>query len=117
MKKINILFVICCTILYFTTNVCCQEEASVVCVEEQNSKLIKPCKFPFIFKERLFDKCTDYTDKKGKIWCSTNITKDGKHVTDGGYWGYCETNNATSCTQNKVLCITFSKTLYFLQHY
>ena len=88
--------------LWFKFVVYCQQERSVVCVIEQNSKLHKPCQFPFIFKGRLFEKCTNYTDKEGKRWCSTNVNSDGNHITNMRYWGYCNATD-TSCITEEVI--------------
>ena len=104
MSTLSHFFEISLVFLCFQFVVYCQQEKSVVCVIEQNSKLSKPCQFPFIFEERLFEKCTDYTDKKGKLWCSTNVNSDGKHITNMRYWGYCNTND-TSCIPEEVIVL------------
>merc|ERR1712226_1512868 len=68
-------------------------------VMESGSKTMKECKFPFIFKGQTFESCTDYKDPDGKLWCSTLLDAEGKHVGGKGYWGYCE--NFQYCSSNK----------------
>ena len=38
-------------------------------------------------------------DPDGKLWCSTLLDAEGKHVGGKGYWGYCE--NFQYCSSNK----------------
>ena len=38
-------------------------------------------------------------DPDGKLWCSTLLDAEGKHVGGKGYWGYCE--NFQYCNSNK----------------
>ena len=57
---------------------------------EQGTRAIVPCSFPFIVNENKFDKCTDYLDSNGKIWCSTKTDPTTmKHVGGAGSWGFC----------------------------
>ena len=49
----------------------------------------KPCAFPFVFKNKLFEKCTDFEDPDGKNWCSTKTDTNNNHVSGKGNWGYC----------------------------
>ena len=81
MKVLLYRAVILAIFFHFTICVYGQANFSSVCVIEQRSKLPRPCKFPFIFKERLFNNCTDYADEKGKHWCSTNVNSNQKHIS------------------------------------
>ena len=101
MKGLLYCAVISTIFFHFTICLYGQANFSSVCVIEQRTKLRKPCKFPFIFKERLFNKCTDYADKKGNRWCSTNVNSNQKHISKGKYWGYCDTND-TFCVEDQV---------------
>ena len=86
------LFVILFVLLVF--DVYC--EGQVTCVIEHRTQSAKLCKFPFVYKGYAFQNCTDYNDKEGRFWCSTNTTiSDAKHVTNQGYWGICFPKNAT----------------------
>ena len=101
MKVLLYCAVILAIFFHFTICVYGQANFSSVCVIEQRTKLSRPCKFPFIFKERLFNNCTDYADKKGNYWCSTNVNSNQRHISKGKYWGYCDTTN-TLCVENQV---------------
>ena len=115
MKVLPYRVVISTIFFHFTICVYGQANFSSVCVIEQRTKLRKPCKFPFIFKERLFNNCTDYADKKGKHWCSTNVDSNQRHISKGKYWGYCDTSD-TYCVENQVKfryeCISILKFNY-----
>ena len=112
MKVLLYCAVILAIFFHFTICVYGQANFSSVCVIEQRSKLRRPCKFPFIFKERWFNNCTDYADKEGKHWCSTNVNSNQRHISKGKYWGYCDTTN-TLCVENQVTfryeCISMLK--------
>lgn len=47
----------------------------------------KPCIFPFILNNKIYNSCTDILDSSGNYWCSTKVDIYGKHIT--GNWGYC----------------------------
>ena len=44
-----------------------------------------PCEFPFTFRGKIYEECTnDYDDD---LWCSTATYKNGLHIR--GHWGTC----------------------------
>ena len=45
------------------------------------------CVFPFKYREKTFNFCTDFDDAVGKLWCSTKVKQEGVHIK--GNWGYC----------------------------
>lgn len=51
-----------------------------------------PCYFPFIYKRKVLNECTDLSDPDGKFWCSTKVDDQGKHVGGADQWGYCDDN-------------------------
>jgi hypothetical protein len=59
-------------------------------VIEKVSQKVKPCIFPFTFSGQTLTECTTLKDPEGKLWCSTRVNDEGKHVTSGGFWGFCE---------------------------
>ena len=61
--------------------------------EKTNAKgpqVNKPCIFPFTIGNVTYNECTKNHDPFSKPWCSTQVTTDGKHVTDVDQWGYCD---------------------------
>jgi len=53
------------------------------------------CKFPFKYKNQVFNSCTKFDDNSDKAWCSVETDANGIHI--GGNkkrWGYC---NLLSC--------------------
>lgn len=48
----------------------------------------KPCAFPFVYKGRRYDGCTDVDSDEG-LWCSTKTDWWGAHVSGEGEWGTC----------------------------
>ena len=63
----------------------------------------KLCAFPFIFKNKVFEKCTDFEDPDGKNWCSTKTDQDNNHISGKGNWGYCRDICLETIGQN---CLT-----------
>ena len=57
-------------------------------VEERGSGSLAECKFPFKFKESVYDGCK--VGYKGTLWCSTQTDDNGNHVNGTGKWGYCK---------------------------
>eukprot|EP00095_Tigriopus_kingsejongensis_P003417 maker-scaffold1126_size61158-snap-gene-0.12 protein:Tk03417 transcript:maker-scaffold1126_size61158-snap-gene-0.12-mRNA-1 annotation:"serine protease easter precursor" len=47
----------------------------------------RPCVFPFILKDKIYNTCTTDLDENEELWCSTRVDSSGNHVT--GEWGYC----------------------------
>lgn len=45
------------------------------------------CIFPFTFRSVKYFGCTTITDPDNKLWCSTKVDDNGKHIR--GNWGYC----------------------------
>merc|ERR1712223_1250200 len=45
------------------------------------------CQLPFKWNDELHTACPPDPDVPGEYWCSTKVTKSGKHVT--GNWGFC----------------------------
>ena len=58
----------------------------------------KPCVFPFKFRNKKFDGCTQEFDETGAAWCSTRVTSEGEHVSGAGEWGYCNTECRVTST-------------------
>lgn len=88
-------------------------------VVEKRSKELKPCKFPFKFDGKTYEKCTLENDPANKLWCSTNVDENGDHIRSGGYWGHCAQNCMTNLLQkNAEVYIptngNFSSFLYFM---
>ena len=46
----------------------------------------KPCKFPFVYKGKNYEKCTDQ-GSDGNFWCSTKVEAGNVHAY--GNFGYC----------------------------
>ncbi len=63
---------------------------------EETSGNPKPCIFPFKFSGQTLTECTKIDNPKDNPWCSTKVDSEGKHVTSGGFWGYC----GQDCEQN-----------------
>ena len=59
-------------------------------VKEISSGNEKPCVFPFIYKGKAHNICTDQDDPDGLSWCSTETDENGVHVGQKGLWGHCE---------------------------
>ena len=56
--------------------------------------LIRPCQFPFTFKNKTYNNCVTSNDEYYKPWCSTKVNfLTNEHVERQGYWGYCPMNN------------------------
>ena len=58
-------------------------------VKEKKTGNLKPCIFPFIYNNKIYNGCTDINDLEGKQWCSTKVDAKGIHVGKGKYWGHC----------------------------
>ena len=52
------------------------------------AKVGRKCQFPFRFRNRVYEKCTDALDP-GKFWCSTKVFENRSHVGGEDEWGYC----------------------------
>ena len=79
----------------------------------------KPCAFPFVFKNKLFEKCTDFEDLDGKNWCSTKTDTNNNHVSGKGNWGYCREVCLETTTGMEVLVpqMGMEQTLYPAGHH
>ena len=70
---------------------------------EKNSGSLKPCKFPFVFKDEIFFSCTTIIGKnddgsfiQGDPWCSTKVNgSDREHVSGGSHYGNCPSSCPT----------------------
>ncbi len=49
---------------------------------------VKPCVFPFRYKDKEYNECTAESDPDGKKWCSTEVDSNGLHKRN--QWGYCD---------------------------
>ncbi len=49
-----------------------------------------PCALPFAFNGFIYGACTNATDPRGRLWCSTKTHENGTHIGGKGYWGYCD---------------------------
>ena len=59
-------------------------------VTERASVEIKPCQFPFIYKNETFFGCTSNHDEDQLPWCSTQTDSiTNEHIDKSGYWGHC----------------------------
>ena len=67
---------------------CVQSQQSCE-VEEQKTGILKPCVFPFIYNNKVYNECTDVNDPDNKKWCSTKVDDNGIHVGNGNFWGHC----------------------------
>ena len=66
----------------------CKKGRDCLAVDGPGSGL--PCKFPFKYREIVYDSCIDLMKQytKYKPWCSTNVTEAGNHIR--GNWGNCD---------------------------
>ncbi len=83
----------------FYVNVC----TSMKCVltNAEGPQTYKTCVFPFTVGNRTYSECTKNHDKFGKLWCSTKVNEDGKHVADEDEWGYCGQDPSFKTNANK----------------
>ena len=56
------------------------------CVVEDQSGSERPCVFPFKYKGRYFDGCTNFD--YDKVWCATLLDNEGSYIDD--QWGLCK---------------------------
>jgi len=56
-------------------------------VENQSTRELQECVFPFKFKGVEYHKCTQNGDSDNRPWCSLDVDLNGKHVSS--HWGYC----------------------------
>lgn len=71
----------------------CVNPQQQVCVKENGSGEILPCKLPFRFSGQIFNACTTASDPEGKPWCSTRTSgPENDHVGGGRHWGHCDEN-------------------------
>uniref|UniRef100_A0A0K2T2H0 furin n=1 Tax=Lepeophtheirus salmonis TaxID=72036 RepID=A0A0K2T2H0_LEPSM len=54
---------------------------------ETETKQSRRCVFPFVYKGKLYSKCTNDHSVNGKEWCATEVTPKGEVVN--GQWGDC----------------------------
>ena len=69
-----------------------EEIEPVVCeVKEVASNRLKKCRFPFVYKGHVFDKCTVLdSGPSGTPWCSTKtLSTTNQHINKRGFWGDC----------------------------
>ena len=62
--------------------------ASVCKTNDKGTKKNTPCVFPFKFQQETYHSCTNASDPKGNLWCSTKVDPDGYHLK--GNWGFCD---------------------------
>ena len=69
--------------LYLTKNMLFHSDDTCVAVNgpQQNS----PCIFPFKYKGKDYEACTDF--EHTQYWCSTKVDTNGNHID--GQWGDC----------------------------
>merc|ERR1719197_1167062 len=48
------------------------------------------CVFPFTYRGVVHNTCTKVGDQYHKAWCSLKTDSTGRHVSNGGHWGYCK---------------------------
>ena len=46
----------------------------------------KPCIFPFKWKGRQYDQCTDKNAKNGESWCAVRVNKNNMKVNKRDRW-------------------------------
>ena len=50
----------------------------------------KSCKFPFVYKQIIFNACTTLDSEDGTPWCSTKVDqRTRKHIEREGAYGEC----------------------------
>jgi hypothetical protein len=59
---------------------------------EIQSNKTKPCVFPFKFKNRTYNGCTNIDNPNAFIWCPTKVHDNGEHISSEGLWGECSGN-------------------------
>lgn len=64
------------------------------------TKTPERCKFPFRFKGRIFQSCTDFEDPDGKEWCSVETNSRGNHIQGQGRWGHCDQRKCSNANSN-----------------
>jgi len=47
------------------------------------------CQFPFIFRGETRSGCITESDPDGRLWCSTKVDSQGRHVVGGDHWAHC----------------------------
>ena len=66
-------------------------------VKEYGTSMIKPCVFPFKYRGKTYNHCTNEGFYDGLFWCSTLTNIETKeHMEGAGFWGFCE-NEAKNC--------------------
>ena len=48
------------------------------------------CSFPFIYKNKTYNKCTVFTDNSCLRWCATLVDSNNMYIENSGLWGYCD---------------------------
>jgi len=48
-----------------------------------------PCVFPFIYKGKTYNGCTQDSDPDGKQWCATKVDEFDFYIEKSGEYGYC----------------------------
>ena len=88
---------------------CIPLEAPETCmVKEISMKTVKPCQFPFVYRNRTFHGCTTWRSdtRESFLWCSTRTSAhDNKHVK-GSNFGAC---TADCLTHEKGLLLWHKK--------
>lgn len=48
------------------------------------------CAFPFIYKNKTYNKCTVFTDDSCLRWCATLVDANNVYIENSGLWAYCD---------------------------
>lgn len=89
---------------------CVFSELCVTLPTQDGTSRPERCQFPFRYKGKTFDSCTDEGDVSGKPWCSTQVDKENVHVSGSGHWGHCDLRACSftsfKTSNQKQQCIT-----------
>jgi len=61
----------------------------------------KECKFPFRYKNKIFNSCTREFDDDDLAWCSTKRDPEGNHIVGEGEWGHCSSSCPVGGSQER----------------
>ena len=79
-------------------------------VIQQDDKSIRPCVFPFSYRDEIYNDCTTVAVPDGRAWCSTKVDENGVHVGLGGFWGHCDDCQRTTTPQTTTTTTTTTTT-------